>query len=390
MKIIRRESIYTMNRSSLTNVFQPIINYIDKQKMVDEDIFFWDGLECLDIPFGHEFQKDIYTNQWNEFHDILDEKNINLYAVGGDYYNKAIDFDLKPYPRIKVFRWKTALLHYINYTVSKKYSSDDVRITPKFTKLFNFLNRHPRDNRLILMDSLYEKNLFDYGDISWNIETSMWNSNPYKLKFWKEEIKKLDMHGNSEFYEDEMINPDGTISYCIRDSILLTDYILNSGCLFSLSCESIPNHTSDVYFITEKTWRPIILGQPSIVIANHYYKTTMEEMGFKFYDNIISDKAYGDKNILEGEMGSEFWEKISSRVLDDLSKLKDENYQQIYESIKDVVEHNRNRAFEIINDDPYIEQSFVDFYFKNKKHFDSDKELLRDIDLKNVFKNKNN
>lgn len=357
--------------------------------MVDEDIFFWDGVECLDIPFEYVYQTNEYINQWNVFHDILDEKNINLYAVGGNYNNYVRDNDLKLYPRIKIFRWKTALLHFINHSICTHYSSNDVRINPKFTKLFNFLNRHPRDNRLILMDFLYQKNLFDYGDISWNILTDKWNSNPYKLKYWKEEIRKLDVQEGIDASITELVK-DGITTYLVRDNLLLTDYILNSGCLFSLSCESIPNCIPDEYFITEKTWKPILLGQPSIVIGNHNYKIIMEEMGFKFYDNIITDKSYGDKNAPQTWMGHSFWEDISSRVLDDLSKLKDKNYQEIYESIKDIVEHNRNRAIEIINDDPYIEQDFIDFYFKNKKDFDSTNELIIDIDLKNVFKNKKN
>lgn len=364
------------------NPFNYLINYIKDRDISNRDIFYWDGVEQLQVPFSNTYYNNDTKKYWDEFHQILIQRNINIFAVGGDWSED----ELPNYPRITLFRWKTALLHFIHHSINVQYKSDDVRIKPTFTKLFNCLNRHPRQERVLLVDSLYKDGLFQYGDVSWNKLISEWEEFPSTFfKHWNEKRMLLDIPaGDSEIGPPEglVFSEEGQLF--IRDYHLLTDYVLNNNCLFNITTESIPNTKYNCFFITEKTWKPILLGQPSFVIGNYWYKKHMEDMGFKFYDDLVDYSFYGNNE------HAEFFDEIVSGFTKELSKFKNKNYQELYESIKHVVEHNRKRAYDILNDDPYISDEFVAFYNKHRYSWDEPEcdELKVDIDIHKVFKNK--
>lgn len=376
MVFISRDDVY--NSYEWENPFHLLQQYIIRLGISNRDVFYWDGVEQLQVPFVWNYD-DKWHKYYVEFQQFLDKKNINIFAVGGD-------FDKEPPPgkRIKTFRWKTALLHFINHSIVTEYKSDDVRIVPSFNKLFNCLNRHPRHERVLLVDSLYKHNLFPYGDVSWNMLQEEWiGIEPINsFKYWKEERRVVDIVGHYETGANNGIyKNDGTMY--IRDYQLLTDYLLNSNCLFNITTESVSNAGQYNYFITEKTWKPILLGQPNFVVGNYWYKEHMTNLGFKFYDNIVDYSFCGNY-----ESNYEEYEKITDDFAKELSKLKDKNYQEIYESIKDVVEYNRDLARSIIDNDPHITQDFIDFYLKHKNDWDSCEQLKQDIDIHKVFKNK--
>lgn len=383
MKFQSREILYY--HYDWDNPFELFSNWIVDEDIRNEDIFYWDGVEQLQVPFVWKYNSE-YHKYFSEFENLLELRNINVLGIGGDY----LEVDIPNGKRINAFRWKTALLHFIEHSISTQYNQSNVRIEPKFTKLFNCLNRHPREERVAVVDNLYKYGLFDYGDVSWNMKIKEWSPiHTRKFQYWKEEIKTIDVVKHNNYIghfsetgptpEEVQTFKDG--GFVIRDYHLLTDYVLNSGCLFNITTESTPRVKKDSFFITEKTWKPILLGQPTIVLGNCWYKKHMEDMGFKFYDNLIDYDFYG-------KYGDENYDILAEKLAIQLSKFKNENYQELYKQIEPIVEHNRKLAYTILNNDPYIPNEFVNFYYKHKSEWDKCGMLKVDVDIHKIMKNK--
>ena len=58
-------------------------------------------------------------------------------------------------------------------------------------------------------------------------------------------------------------------------------------------CET--NTTTDTFFITEKTLRPIVYGRLFMVIGSPKFEAHLKELGFDIFDDIL-DKTYDDKS----------------------------------------------------------------------------------------------
>ena len=390
MIFITRSALY--QEYNWNNPLKHITDYIINRDIRNRDIFYWDGVEQLQIPFSGHYFSDTYKKYWPDFFELLVTRNINIFAVGGDINTHD---ELPQHPNLIIFRWKTALLHFIHHSMTTQYNNPNTNINPTFTKLFSCLNRHPRQERIMLVDSLYRDGLFEHGDVSWNTLVNEWEENPpINFKYWPEKRLRVDLFPKKiytgygppveELLPDGLVRKPGEDEYYIRDYQLLTDYVLNTNCLFNLACESVPLSHENTCFITEKTWKPILLGQPSIILGNYWYKKHMEDMGFKFYDNIIDYSFYGNANEYQ------HFPDLIPMLTKELSKFKNKNYQELYESIKDIVRHNRSRAYQILNNDPYISDEFVAFYNKHRNSWDDEEcsELRVDIDIHRVFKNK--
>ena len=133
----------------------------------------------------------------------------------------------------------------------------DVRgleIEKKFDYLYVNYNNKPRLHRCMLVDELFRTKLNEFGRISWNQLTTSRPDNvsdllgiyTYEFKCWKEEYINIDSYRDSEkIYADEY-------------SPLLT----RPNALIELVSET----SKEVAFITEKTFRPILLEQPFICL----------------------------------------------------------------------------------------------------------------------------
>jgi hypothetical protein len=181
-------------------------------------------------------------------------------------------------------------------------------------------------HRGMLMDKLCENNLFDYGKNSWRIG----NQSNYEFKFWEEENIKIDDYGTNEF-----------IGY-------YTDKFLNLNSFINVVGETLYNN-EDI-FITEKTFKCILIQQPFICLSSQYFHKHLTNLGFKLYDEIF-DYGFDDK--------SELVDRVDG-VIKNLLEIKNKNYKVLYEKIKDKVVYNKSQAMKIIEDDMFIPNVFLD------------------------------
>ena len=344
-----------------TYPFKGITKRIIDEDITECDILYWAPLEPIDSPFTY-LEQSVGVQ---EFSHLLKERNIEMFVVHSEY--DTITFQIE---NVHILRWKTSLLHYCNSSVEFRYKDiiENVKIDDSnFKKLFNSLNLGVRPARVTLLDNLYKYGLFDYGDISWNHITK---DEPFKdmglvFNHWNEERLTLDL---------ERIEP--TSEEQIHDTHLWTDYYLDSNCLFTVQAESIVKDTPNtLHFLSEKTWKPLILGQPFIIVGSPHYYKYLESFGFKLYDEIID---YSFDEIINNETRIE-------QIVIQLSKLKDKNYNELYSLIKDKVEYNRNLAISIIKNDQYIPQQFEELYKVHKKSFEQLSPFDMNMDLSKIF-----
>ena len=344
-----------------TYPFKGITKRIIDENISKCDILYWAPLEPIDSPFTY-IEQSIGVH---EFSHLLKERNIEMFVVHSEY--DTITFQIE---NMHILRWKTSLLHYCNSSVEFRYKDiiENVKINDSnFKKLFNSLNLGVRPARVTLLDNLYKYGLFDYGDISWNHITK---DDPFKdmglvFNYWNEERLTLDL---------ETIEP--TSEEQIHDTHLWTDYYLESKCLFTVQTESIVrDNPSESHFLSEKTWKPLILGQPFITIGSPGYYEYLQSFGFKLYDEIID---YSFDKVSDNESRIE-------QIVIELSKLKDRNYDELYSLIKEKVEYNRNLAISITKNDKYIPQKFKELYNIHKESFKKFTPYDMNMDLSKIF-----
>lgn len=352
-----------------TYPFKGITKRIEDEDIRNCDILYWEPLEPIDAPFS--YYKDSFGHK--EFSDLLIERNIKIYAVYSDYDTKTIQDSKTTYiPNLIIIKWKTSLLNYCRYSAESVYGYDINNIKVQdtnFKKLFNCLNRGVRPARVTLLDELYKNDLFDFGEISWNLLTTDSQFIDYNLsfKYWKEKRLKIDLDAS------DISDPDKVL-----DFHLWSDYYLNSSSLISIQSESIMgDQILNKYFLSEKTWKPLILGKPFIMLGPPGYYKYLQTFGFKLYDEIF-DYSF--------DIETDETKRIKM-IVSEINKLKNEDYIELYKKIKKSVLYNRNLAISITDNDSYIDESFINLYKKHKNIIDSIPPAELNMDLKKVFGN---
>ena len=105
MKYICREELY--KHYDWDDDFELLANHIQDSNIQNEDIFFWDGVAQLTSPFSpknliHGEIPTEYISYYNQFCNLLESRNINIFAVGGNF-NDMLSKKLPTHKRIKVF-----------------------------------------------------------------------------------------------------------------------------------------------------------------------------------------------------------------------------------------------------------------------------------------------
>jgi hypothetical protein len=338
-----------INHSDLT--LRPIINLIIEKKP-----------EC--VIYGYQTEASVewlnqcYVNNENftvypeffELEKILLQNNCNFYLVlGCDYPELYLPFE-NLIKNFKILYWPTYLISHTYDGLKDLYLSprgldgplnvENLSIKNNFTKLYLNLNNKSRYHRCLMMDQLYSNNLFEFGINSWNQKMDECGLNDilinedlnYKFKHWKEKYINVDGYRIKEFgFKDEY-----------------TDIIIESSCFMSLVGES----SMYLPFVTEKTYRPILLKHPFLCYGAKNQNKEILKFGFELYDEIFDYEFDSEPNINDRILG----------VIDNLNNLKNENYYDLYKKIEPKLEYNKNRALKIRENDEY--NPYVSFYQK--------------------------
>ncbi len=351
------------------DIFNIIVEQVKDSNSLD--LLFFNPLEPIgnpvDIPRGKEFE-EYYKKLLYDFEFFLIERDIMAYFLFGgsklfDSWGNGGDYIIK---NVKVLSWNTFLLHYSSQFLSKSYEKpiEEININTHFKKLYFSLNRHPRSHRSIIMDTLCKNELLDFGLVSWNKLSNEWHE-PFKFECWEEKKLVLDMFDDI----NEVDRANERVDFN-------TNFLLNNGCLFNVVGETLTSNY-DV-FISEKTYKNFLIGQPFISIGPIHHNQQLKNMGFKIYDEIF-DYSY------DSEIDFEY---RTVRMVENLTNYKHSNLSELYNRIYETTIFNKNKAIEYCENDPFIPTELITLYKNHTKIFIDNKLIKTECDIEKILKNK--
>ena len=265
--------------------------------------------------------------------DLCSKKNIQvdliLASAHVDTFNES---KTKLYNTLPAFvTIKTFPYAFIRDTFDKTYSYKQA-VPYKF--MFSCLVNRPKLHRCMFVDKLHEFNLETKTFLTWNTtqeeEFGPLFTGKYNFKFWKEKQIKHDVG----FARDKV--------YEYQYNKLPLDYYAS---FFDLVLESF----YDDVFITEKTWKPIFLKKPFLVVGGKNFHKKLQDMGFLLYDNII-DYSFDQEDDLEkriNKLGEQIF-NLSELDINYLKRETEEITNLNYESFIEL-EDNLKRIFHTLN-----------------------------------------
>lgn len=289
-----------------------------------------------------------------ELGHLLSQKNINFYLIVGCSENELFSH-FNTIPNFHIIYWPTYLMSRV-YENILQYPTHT--INTDFKHLFLTYNNKSRHHRCVLMDELCKRELLKDNLYSW-IETK-------SVGHGKERYKQHQF----QCFNDQKTLLDNFDYSTHRE---FTDNIMDMNCLINLVSES----DVDSIFTTEKTYRQLMIGQPFLTLGGRNTHNTLKEFGFLLYDEIFDytfDTLPYYKDRIDG-------------IIDNIQRLKNSNYKEIYNQIKDKVEYNTQLSHKIVLESIHTPNFIMDYtkeYIPNKTIHS----IMDSNDMFNILRNK--
>lgn len=217
-----------------------------------------------------------------------------------------------------------------------KYNGEIVKFKPEDDKyLYLSYNRQPRHHRIRLAVELLRTNLFGKGYMS------LYKLN-HPLPYATTEESTF-LIKNSPFTIDSKYD----LYYNLAINITKEDY---EKTFISLVTETLVDYGT--LFLSEKIWKPIMVGHPFLLYGNKGTLKYLKELGYKTFDKWI-DESYDDIDDhqlrctkIVGEL-----KKFESKTIEELHQLREEmkevclynqqHFQKLYKEKYDKHAHSR-------------------------------------------------
>lgn len=239
--------------------------------------------------------------------------------IGGHISNDNFDYgygNVIVWPTYWLTETLCRLLNHCNTNINGELGynlSNSLNPNTNFDKLFITMNKRPRFHRALFIDLLYHHNLFDYGNITWREKTISYN-----FRYWPQQEMLLDQPNKHFLFNQEQVPKQYVTSFI----------------------QVVPETFEDRFFLTEKTCIPLIFGKPFLVVGSQNFHKILTEFGFKLYDEIFDYSFDSIDDIEQRYIG----------LIQNLINLKDQNYIELYNKIKDKLMYNKNLAIQIARD----------------------------------------
>lgn len=93
----------------------------------------------------------------------------------------------------------------------------------------------------------------------------------------------------------------------------------------------------DLYFFTEKTWKPMAAQTPFLMVSSAGYLQYLKQLGFRSFDDLV-DESYDQQHRVQDRV---------ARMLDTLEHIVNNGAQAFYEASRPVLQHNFARLCEL-------------------------------------------
>ena len=259
---------------------------IDVKLQDDEYLFISSSQECDSMKNSEQL---LIENLWKNNIDLDKVYVVNSNHLGGTVNVKYIYWEY--------FETALRLLEHKEIDISKK----------KHEKKFLCLNRVTRKHRVDFMSAMKNKNLLNYFNASiLNFNFDLNEKDNIKLTYDTD-----DKNTNWWFSIDEKFSYENTI------------WIVT---------ESVFNDDTDLCFLTEKTFKPILLKMPFIIIGQPYSLKKLKNLGYKTFSHVF-DESYDE--IIEPD-------KRMNKIIELVSNLAKQDLRFLDFATKGILEYNYN------------------------------------------------
>lgn len=266
-----------------------------------------------------------------EFVSSLKSKNVELHVVHGAGYHETYQkkYDDIGLPIDNVTFWPTFWLKYTYISLyysglrAEEYVVDHRKLKHRFISLNNRSHVH----RCAFIDEMAKENLIDKGIVTWVKHLNENSNYPYK-HFDNRQI----------LLDDDFVNK--------LDSFLLPKE-------YHESCVHVITESTDtINIISEKTWIPLLLKKPFLVLAGKGFNKELTSLGFKLYDNIF-DYSFDDVDDLH---------ERTELFVKNLHRLQYHDPSILYKIMWETTEYNYKHAVDLIKDNSTIPDVVMEFY----------------------------
>jgi len=278
---------------------------------------------------------------WNvdqTFFDSLYDKGVRKVTFIFSSFNHSFYQNYYNHDKIEIeiIHWYSFWFNWAEILLRNSIDYKSVRYE-NFEYSFISLNNKSHNHRCALIDNLSEQGLLDKGIVSWNRFPFINDHYPFK-------------------HYDNSYRSIGDNFYTVQDSFFFCDQHHKSF------LQVIGEATDSVPFITEKTVIPILLKKPFVVLSLPNYHQYLKHLGFEIYDEIINYNFDSCQNL----------DERAKKLVENLHDLDNQDLNNLYKKLYPKIEHNYNRAWEIIKDMTYIPkivQDRVAYLNKNSDDF---------------------
>lgn len=220
-------------------------------------------------------------------------------------------------------------------------------------KIFIFKNANPREHRIFFAGELSRKGLLEYSYYSWlnrYFKPSSENILDIVKKYTDENIdevtnKAIEFLDNSPYIIDYNSNEIGKN---LNQRVLIKNHFLSS--YFSFVTETtFDNSLSDVLFITEKIYQPIIQYHPFLIAGGPGILEYMRSCGYETFPELF-DESYDKQRDLKQRT------RIILKNIENLCNMDKKKLHDIYFSnhFQQKLKHNKNNFFELNTKNDWI------------------------------------
>lgn len=311
-------------------------NLFDTIKFTNKKYIYLDNLHEHHVYQNEEIKLPLLD-------DLLEEQNKKLFiSLSGEKRNEHVKKLFVNLRNIKIWIIPVFHLHFL-MSLDKQIKNKQQKIEnySKFHTLFICLNNHYKKNKYELVKKIAKTDLPTYGTIT---------------------------------YLDNKTNEWPNITQ-VLDGGPISDGVLNLSLykrpLIDLVSESEYEHIR----ITEKTWKPILLGQIFLVNGAPFFYKYLKELGFKCYDEIFDYSFDSETNM----------DKRIDIIIDNIQRLKKKNYNSIYKSVYEKIQYNKQLANKFFTEKLEIPKDFIEFDKNLYKMFWEEEDKENEIIKNEIF-----